>query len=343
MQTFFHSFGFSAAATLLTIIVSIYYFGVGALVPLLILMIIEVTFSFDNAVVNAKILKKMSPFWQKLFLSVGIIVAIFGMRLVFPIAIVALTANLNWKDVIDLAMNHPAAYADKLEYAHPTITAFGGAFLFVLSLHFFMEQEKEHHWFGTFEKTLQRLGAYWWMPALITLAVVVGLSLAPANHHADQTLRAGLIGVATYAIIHGLTVVIEKTTKSANRLATYTGWAAFTMFVYLELLDASFSLDGVLGAFAITSDVLLIVAGLGVGAVWVRSLTVFMVRRGTLDSYKYLEHGAHYAIAVLALAMLMAAIYEIPEAVTGVLGVALIAGSLAASIKARKEELRITG
>ena len=340
MKTFLHNFGFSTVATFLAIIISIYFLGVDVILPLLILVIIEVTFSFDNAIVNAKILKKMSPFWQKLFLSVGIIVAIFGMRLVFPIAVVALTAHLNWKDVIDLALNHPAIYAAKLEFAHPTITAFGGAFLFVLSLRFFMEQEKEHHWFGGFERTLQRLGAYWWMPAAITLAVVVGFSLAPANHHADQTLRAGLIGIATYAIIHGLTVVIEKTTKSANKLATYTGWAAFTMFVYLELLDASFSLDGVLGAFAITSDVLLIVAGLGVGAVWVRSLTVFMVRRGTLESYKYLEHGAHYAIAVLAIAMLLAAIYEIPEALTGVIGVALIGGSLAASIKARKAELQ---
>ena len=108
------------------------------------------------------------------------------------------------------------------------------------------------------------------------------------------------------------------------------------MFMYLELLDASFSLDGVLGAFAITSDVVLIVAGLGVGAVWVRSLTVFMVRRGTLEAYKYLEHGAHYAIAVLAVAMLLSAVYHIPEAITGLLGILLIGGSIVASIKARK-------
>jgi hypothetical protein len=336
MRTFFKSFGFSTVATLLVILSSVYYLGVKAIVPLLILMIIEVTFSFDNAVVNAKILKKMSPYWQRLFLSVGIVIAIFGMRLVFPIAIVAMTAHLQWKDVIDLALNHPTAYAHKLELAHPTITGFGGAFLLMLALHYFMEAEKEHHWFGRFERTLQRIGT-WWMPGLITLVIVTGLALMPANHHAGETLRAGLVGIAIYIAINSLTIVISKTTESTGKLKTYVGWAAFTMFLYLEMLDSSFSLDGVLGAFAITSDVLLIVAGLGVGAVWVRSLTVFMVRRGTLEAYKFLEHGAHYAIAVLAVAMLLTAIYEIPEGVTGVIGVGLIAASVVASRKAQSK------
>lgn len=335
MFSLLRSFGFSAVSTVAAIVLCFIYLGPASLLPLFILMIIEVTFSFDNAVINAKILKKMSPFWQKLFLSVGIIIAIFGMRLVFPILIVALTADLNWKSVIDLALNHPHEYAEKLEIAHPIITAFGGAFLLMLSLQFFMEQEKQHHWFHTFERGLQKFGAFWWVPSILTSAVIVFVAFLPANHHGGQTLKAGLIGVAAYLVIHGLTIIIGKTTEKTGNLAHYTGVAAFVMFMYLELLDASFSLDGVLGAFAITSDVVLIVAGLGVGAVWVRSLTVFMVRRGTLDEYKYLEHGAHYAIAVLAVSMLLAAIYEIPEAITGVLGVALIAGSIRSSIRDR--------
>jgi hypothetical protein len=336
MLTFLRSFGFSTAATLLAIVVSLAYLGPSALLPLLILMIIEVTFSFDNAVINAKILKKLSPLWQQLFLSIGIIVAIFGMRLVFPILIVSLTAGLGWREVIDLALNHPQAYADKLHHAHPAITAFGGAFLLMLCLQFFMEQEKQHHWFGRFERFLQRAGAFWWVPSLLASAVVVVLAILPANHHGAETLKAGLIGVATYLAIHALTVLIGKTTDKAEKVAHYSGWLAFVMFMYLQLLDASLSLDGVLGAFAITSDVILIVAGLGVGAFWVRSMTVYMVRRGTLDSYKYLEHGAHYAIAVLAASMLLAAMYEIPEAITGSLGVGLIAGSVWASVQARK-------
>ena len=328
-------FWFSITATILTIVFSVYYLGPAALVPLVILMIIEITFSFDNAVVNAKILKKMSPTWQRIFLSVGIIIAIFGMRLVFPILIVALTADLSWRAVIDLALNHPTEYADRLEMAHPTITAFGGAFLMMLAFHFFMEKGKVHHWFGRFERFLQRIGTTW-MPALLTSIAIAVIAVVPANHHPGQTVRAGFIGLAAYLAIHGLNYVIEKTTNKTNKLAHYTGWAAFTMFMYLELLDASFSLDGVLGAFAITSDVVLIVAGLGVGAVWVRSLTVYMVRKGTLDAYKFLEHGAHYAIAVLAVAMILSVIYELPEIVTGVLGLGFIIGSVIASNRGKQ-------
>lgn len=335
MHTLLRSFGFSAVATVAVVVLSTVYLGWAALVPLAILMIIEVTFSFDNAVVNAKVLKKMSPLWQRLFLSVGIIIAIFGMRLVFPILIVALTADLPWHQVIDLALHHPAEYADRLALAHPTITAFGGSFLLMLALHFFMEESKRHHWIKMIEKPLQRLSS-WWMPAVITLWALGVVTLLPQNTHPLKTFVAGAVGLLAYLAIHGLTLAIDKTTDKTSQLKHYVGWAAFVMFIYLELLDASFSLDGVLGAFAITSDVVLIVAGLGVGAVWVRSLTVFMVRRGTLDAYRYLEHGAHYAIAVLAIAMLISAIVEVPEAITGILGVGLIAGSVVASVRANK-------
>lgn len=302
-------------------------------------MVIEITFSFDNAVVNAKILKKMSDLWQKLFLSVGIIIAIFGMRLVFPIVIVMITAGLSWGEVIDLALNHPTEYAEKLEIAHPTITAFGGAFLLMLTLHFFLEDEKRYHWWKWFEVKAHRIGAgIWWLPAVITSLFIVVLAAVPLNHHPADTLKAGFIGLATYVAIHGLALLVGRTAnRSTAGLTKYTGWAGLTMFLYLELLDASFSLDGVLGAFAITSDVVLIVAGLGIGAVWVRSLTVYMVRRGTLEAYRYLEHGAHYAIAVLAFAMLFGAWYEIPEAITGLVGLGIIVSAIVTSIQVRKQ------
>jgi hypothetical protein len=323
-------FWFSITATILTVIAAAHYLGISSLIPLTILIIIEITFSFDNAIVNAKILKKMSPAWQRVFLSVGIIIAIFGMRLIFPIAIVALTADLSWRHVIDLALHHPTEYAARLDSAHPVITAFGGAFLLMLALHFFMEEGKEHHWFYRFERFLQRRGASW-MPTVITAVSLILLSLLPLNHHRGQTLRAGFIGLAAFLAIYGLNVFIAKTTIGTNKRAHYIGWAAFSMFMYLELLDASFSLDGVLGAFAITSNVILIMAGLGVGAVWVRALTVYMVRKGTLDAYRFLEHGAHYAIAVLAVALLLSVIYSVPEVVTGVIGLGFIIGSVIAS------------
>jgi hypothetical protein len=339
MHPLLKAFWFSGSMTILAVVMVMLELGLAALFPLIILMVIEVTFSFDNAVINAKILQKLSPLWQQLFLTIGIVIAIFGMRLVFPILIVSITASLGWREVIDLALRNPTQYAHHLEHAGPSITAFGGAFLLMLCLQFFMEQEKEHHWLKRFELGMQKFGAFWWVPSLVSIIVVTLLAIFPGNHHGGETFRSGLIGVVTYLLIHGMTVLMSRSTAQAAKLKHYTGWLAFSMFMYLQLLDASLSLDGVLGAFAITSDVVLIVAGLGVGAVWVRSLTVFMVRRGTLDSYKYLEHGAHYAIAVLAFSMLLAVVIEVPEAVTGLLGVGLITGSIIASIQLKRQLL----
>ena len=107
--------------------------------------------------------------------------------------------------------------------------------------------------------------------------------------------------------------------------------------MYLEVLDASFSFDGVIGAFAITSDVVIIMLGLAIGAMFVRSMTIYLVEKGTLDAYIYLEHGAHYAIGALAFIMLagMTGVH-VPEVVTGLIGVAFIVWAVLASIKHNK-------
>lgn len=335
MLTAVRSFWFPIITTIGVIVASINWLGWAALLPLLILIIIEVTFSFDNAVVNAKVLEKMSRFWQILFLSVGIIIAVFAMRLIFPILIVAVTSVLSWHDVVDLALTQPQVYETKLQAAHPTITAFGGAFLLMLSLHFFTTENRRHVWLKKIEQPLAKLD-YWWTPSLITLVVLTLISIFPINHHGQQTFVAGLFGLGLYLLIHGLTMFIDRSRHKQDSVAHYTGSLAFLMFIYLEILDASFSLDAVLGAFAITSDVVLIAAGLGVGAVWVRSMTVFMVRRGTLRSYRFLENGAFWAIGVLAASMLLSNWFDISEIIIGLIGVSFIGAAIASSIKYRK-------
>lgn len=319
--------------------------GWSALLVALILICVELAFSFDNAVINARVLKHLSPFWQKLFLTVGIFIAIFGMRVVFPIVIVMITADLSWGKVVDLALNHPQEYAEQLDLAHPAISAFGGSFLLMLALHFFFD-ERETFWIKGIEKPLAKF-ARWWVPAVIAL-VVVGIFaiLAPQFHDAAgystaSILQAGVTGIAVYLGINLFTEWVGKIAgKKVNIEAPgqRVGFAAFLTFLYLEILDASFSFDGVIGAFAITNDVVLIAAGLGIGAVWVRSLTVYMVRRGTLDTYKYLEHGAHYAVFVLSMAMLLSLLLHVPEVVTGLVGIGLIIASLIASQQARKQK-----
>lgn len=338
-------FAFSITVTVAAIIAALWGFGLSALFITLVLIVVEITFSFENAIINAKILDRLSKFWQNVFLTIGIFIAIFGMRVVFPIAIVMLTAGLGAREVIDLALNHPDEYSKELNEAHPQIAAFGGAFLLMLALHFFLDDNRKTLWFENLERRLQGYATFW-MPATVAVAVMGILAVLPFNHHPKETIIAGLIGVATYTIMHGLIRVFENMRKkkdaenTGKKVAKQTGMAAFTSFLYLEMLDASFSFDSVIGAFAVTNEVILIALGLGVGAVWVRSLTIFMVRKGTLGTYRYLEHGAHYTVFVLSAVLLLGIFWHVPEVIAGIVGIGLIGSAILASRKANAIEAR---
>ena len=314
------------------IIVAFIFFGPAGATSAAILIAIEIAFSFDNAILNAKILHRLPSLWRKLFLTVGMVIAILGMRFIFPIAIVAVTARLKWATVIDDALHHPTVYAAHLQAAHASIAAFGGAFLLTLTLYFFLDHERDIVWLGRLERPLQRLkGAVWIAPAIGLLAV--GATALVAGGERTVVIRAGLTGVASYVVMKLFIDGLGRLTgKDSQQM--YSGWGALLAFMYLELLDASFSFDGVLGAFAITDKVILIALGLGVGAIWVRSLTVYLVEKGTLSEYIYLEHGAHYAIFVLAIALLAGILFEIPDAVTGIAGLGVIGASYLASREA---------
>jgi len=325
-------FGISGVLTLGVLGLIAWKLGPHATLLALMLCIIEVTFSFDNAIINARILRHMSQFWQQMFSTVGILVAVFGMRLVFPIAIVAVTAQLDWKTVIDLALNHPQEYSRELAESHSIIASFGGSFLLMLGLHFFLDRHKTLHWLP-FEKQLSRFGS-WWLPVMIALVATLILAVLPGHEDSTTTAIAGVAGLLTYLAIHGLSEVFGHN-KALTSTTVKTGVAAFVSFLYLEILDASFSFDGVIGAFAITSDVIIIAAGLGIGALWVRSLTVFMVRRKVLEQYRYLEHGAHYTILILAIILLASMFIHLPEAIPGLIGISVIGASLWMSRRAQ--------
>jgi hypothetical protein len=337
----FRIFAISGVISIIAIILVYIYLGLPAAFITLVLMAIEITFSFDNAIINARVLITMSKFWQRMFMSVGILIAVFGMRLVFPILVVMLTSGLPWNDVMQLALTQPEKYADELHKAHPGIASFGGMFLLMLCLHFFFDPLRKIHWISIIERPLQRIGA-WWLYAATCVVVLAVVTLLPFNAHPKETLIAGLAGIITYLAIHGLAELFtahhEKAEKASGNIAKKTGLAGLTAFLYLEVLDASFSFDGVIGAFAVTQDVILIGIGLGIGALWVRSLTLFMVRRQVLTAYRFLEHGAHYTIGILAVVLLIGLFRDIPEVVAGVIGIAIITASIISSIKAKNAE-----
>ena len=325
-------FALSGLITVASIVGVLLGYGPQAMVLTLILIAVELAFSFDNAVVNAKVLSKMSNFWQVMFLTIGAAVAIFGMRLVFPIILVAITAGLSWSEVLNLALNEPELYSEKLHESHIQLAAFAGAFLMMLALHFFVDDERKVYWLEQLERPVQRWSD--WLPGIITTTLVVVAAALPFNHEPKETLVAGLIGIVLYAAIHAFSKRFSRLGGSKHTTAKLTGMAGFVSFLYLQVLDSTFSFDGVLGAFAVTGDVILIAIGLGVGALWVRSLTVFMVRRGTLDTMLYVEHGAYYAIGILASLMLLSIFVDVPDLIAGLAGVGVITASIIASRQA---------
>ncbi|MGW4227203.1 DUF475 domain-containing protein [Streptomyces bauhiniae] len=353
------TFGWSFAITAIGLVAAVFYGGWQGFGIVAILSVLEISLSFDNAVVNAGILKKMNAFWQKIFLTVGVLIAVFGMRLVFPVVIVAISAKMGPIEAVNLALNNKDRYQELVTDAHPAIAAFGGMFLLMIFLDFIFE-DRDIQWLRWIERPLAKLGKVDMLSVCIAMIVLLITSFTFATHahqhggaHVDKAqtvLIAGIAGLITYMVVGGLSGYFEDKLeaeeeaeheaeeeaarsgkpRSAVQLA---GQAAFFMFLYLEVLDASFSFDGVIGAFAITNDIVLMALGLGIGAMYVRSLTVYLVRQGTLDDYVYLEHGAHYAIGALAVILMVTIQYQINEVITGLVGVVLIAASFWSSVR----------
>jgi hypothetical protein len=303
-----------------------------------ILAVMEVSLSFDNAVVNASVLKTWDAFWQKLFLGVGIVIAVFGMRLLFPLVIVAVAADLGLMDVWHLALSDPKQYSAHLTAHHAEVAAFGGMFLLLVFLNFLLDDEKEMHWLGHVEEKLGSLGKVSSIAVMIALGTLMGSLTLVDPAQKLVVLMSGLWGILVYVGVDAVSSLLEKEEEGGGNVGDLVKRGGIGAFLYLEVLDASFSFDGVIGAFAITTDVVIIMLGLAIGAMFVRSLTVFLVKKGTLDEFVYLEHGAHYAIGILALIMLASMKFHIPELFTGLVGVAFIVASLWSSIRHKKQQ-----
>ena len=334
-QTTMKYFYGSLVLTALALITAFYLGGVGAVVVVAVLAVLETSLSFDNAIVNASVLAGWDARWRKAFLWVGLPIAVFGMRFFFPILIVSLAASIGMAEAVSLALNDSAEYARILLGVHHQIAAFGGMFLLLVAFEFFIDEEKKHHWLPPVERMLARLGTY--QKAVGTgIALTILMVIATALHGAEQAefIIAGVYGVIVYIGVKFVGQLFGGAEGAAsNKVAQGIGG-----FMYLEILDASFSFDGVIGAFAITHQLLLIMLGLMVGAIFVRSFTIYLTEQGTLAKYRYLEHGAFWAILTLALIMFLEVRVDIPDVVTGLLGAALIALSLISSMRANRRE-----
>lgn len=343
MQTFFAYFksslivtalGLMAGAAIGYIYTPTWQGAATALFLTFVLAVLEISLSFDNAVVNASVLQQMTPVWRHRFITWGILIAVFGMRIVFPLAIVSIVAKIDpWAALVMAAM-HPHDYAATMMTAHTSLAGFGGSFLMMVCLHYFFDEDKDIHWLNWLESPLVKMGKISAIEACVCMLGAYFVSTALPVEEQLSFLVSSIFGVATFIGVDGVSALLHVPEGQQKDLHK----ASAALFIYLEILDASFSFDGVIGAFALTHNLFIIAAGLGIGAMFVRSMTIMLVEKETLDQFRYLEHGAFYAIGALATIMFVDLFLHVPEAVTGLLGAAIIGLSLYSSVRYRQKK-----
>lgn len=298
-----------------------------------VLAVLEISLSFDNAIVNAKILANMEPKWQHRFLTWGILIAVFGMRIIFPLAVVSIAAKIDPVSAVLLAITEPQAYARIMDEAHIGISAFGGTFLMMVALTYFIDQSKEVDWIRIVECRLRSWASIRGLEIAFVLFLALTISSFLPQKESSTFLFAAVCGLVSFLGVE-LVGHILNSENDVNEMAAKAGFGAF---LYLEVLDASFSFDGVIGAFALTQNLFLIAIGLGIGAFYVRSMTIMLVERQTLTQFRYLEHGAFYSVLALSGIMYAQSLWHIPELFTGLIGAGLIGMALFSSVKHNKK------
>lgn len=294
---------------------------------------LEVSLSFDNAVANAKVLNTMSPEWQHRFITWGMVIAVFGMRVILPVLIVYATSNAGLFEIIDTAIHDSKKYGEMLHESEFAIMGFGASFLSLVFFAFFFDAEKETHWIKPIERQLVKLGRLSSMSMAIAMLISGIMSFYVPEEKQVTFLIASGLGIMIHQLMESLGESMENTDLTVSVTK-----AGLSSFIYLELLDMSFSLDGVIGAFVVTSNIVVIGLGLGIGALFVRSMTLHLVHSGKLAEYRYLEHGAFWAIGILVAIMYAKPFIEIPEYVTGLLSIGVILLAVGSSISYNKKE-----
>jgi hypothetical protein len=317
----------------LALVVGFFLGGWAGVAIVAVLGVLETSLSFDNSVVDASIIKNWSPVWRNRFLTFGMPVAVFGMRFAFPLLIVAVVANMGPINALLLAIHDPKQYESILTSVHNEISAFGGAFLMMLFLKFFFDEEKEIYWVSMIEKPLSMLARLEAIEILIVLATVLTTAAFIAPGEKLAFITAGVAGLMAYVAADGIGALVGGDSIEGGKRIIKEGIVGL---MYVELIDATFSFDGVIAAFALTNNVFVMMVGLAIGAMAVRSMTLHLVDKGALSEFRYLEHGAFWAIGILAIIMFVGTSVHVPEVVTGLVGACAIAAALYSSIRANR-------
>ncbi len=258
------------------------------------LSLFEIVNSVDNAIINAHVLGTMGEKWRRRFLFVGIVTSVFLVRLVLPLMIVLLLVpNISFSEIIRTFTGENTVAVEAIEQQKPVILIFGGMFLLLVYFHWLF-MEKKHPLFLQ-EKLLKEHHDVWFF-AFAAILLVLLLYFARTN---SNMMLAAAIGSAVFFIVYGF----KETAEKAEAKLVRRGLSDASKFLYLEVLDATFSFDGVVGAFAFTTNLLYIFIGLGIGAIVLRQLTIMGISR--IAKYRWLKNGAMTAIAFLGVFMVL--------------------------------------
>lgn len=303
-----------------------------------ILSSLESSMSLDNSVVASSILINMEDKWRRRYLTYGMLIAVFGMRFLFPNLIVSMASHMSPWATMKMAIYNPSEYGRILASVHNEITAYGGSFLIMIFLTFFMNIEKDEHWIHCIEAPLSRMGKMKSLPSLITVLTTIWYGYQFSGHERELIWMSGLAGLVSYFLIKdGLPAILGEDFESKDGKKGGLG-----SFLYLEAVDASFSFDGVIGAFAITNNIFLIAIGLGIGAMVVRCMTLWLVSLKEknaeedleIPALRFVEPGAFFSIGALVFCMYK----EVPDYITGFSGIVLIGSALLTGIFIKEAE-----
>ena len=287
----------------------------------------ETSMSMDNSIVNAPLVRDLTPFWKKNYLLFGMPVAVIGMRFCIPVVFVGLASGLGFYGALHLAFSDPTAYSEHLSNSKFLIVGFGSTFLALLGSDFFFDAEKETHWVFL-EKYFSKLGNIPGIKYMVSgvIALVGGFLVSTDIGMYVKYELAALIGIVSFIFIKAIGHFAEKLNRP--------GIGGLVKFIQIEIIDASFSFDGVISAFAITSDIIQIAIGLGIGAVWVRTFTKMMSESKEFAELPYLGSGAFWNVTALIPLMIIGVRYDVPEWIPGLAAVLIIGKSYYDSKKA---------
>jgi hypothetical protein len=270
------------------------------------LCLFETVTSIDNAIINAEVLATMGERARRWFLLWGILIAVFLVRGLLPWLIVWATApDLGFLGAFTAMFQGDAEVAQAIESSKPILMAGGGTFLVFLFFHWLFQEDKHYGLYG--ERFFRRQGVWFYAVVSVLLTAIVWFALQQ-----DPNMAFGaVVGSTAFFITHGF----KENAAQAERDLMQQGMSDVAKIFYLEVIDTTFSIDGVLGAFAFTMSVPLILLGNGLGAIMVRQLTIGNIER--VKRYAYLKNGAMYSVFFLGTIMLLEAFrFHVPHYVS---------------------------